>query len=136
IAIFFAAFFFSELPQEKAMLRLLGLALWDILIGIQLLRNRDGWRKFALIRAAFSAMVFGIGRAIVIRETGVWIDGVFQIFFAGGIFILLYGKPPSRSRIRLGVAAIVFTLISLNTFDLVWSVIPETRTENQLKEWI
>lgn len=86
---------------------------WDVIIGVGLMRGKDVWKKWALIRAVIGAAVFGIVFPIIHQTIPGFIEGVFQIVYSIGIFVLLYGGVPSRERVVGGVITIVFAWLGV-----------------------
>jgi hypothetical protein len=86
---------------------------WDIIVAVGLLRGKDVWKQWALIRAVLGAAVFGIIIPLVQQTIPGFIEGVFQIVYSVGIFLLLYGGVPSRERVMGGVGTVIFAWLGV-----------------------
>ena len=105
---------------------------FDIIVAAGLLRGKDVWKKWAMIRALVGAVVFGLIIPITTQTIGGAIQGVYQIVFSAGIIALLYGKPPSRARVFLGSAAVILAWFGAVGGAVVEVMIDQYKTKNEI----
>jgi hypothetical protein len=85
---------------------LMSVPIMDLIMGVGLVRGKWQFRRFVMIRASLGVILV-LTRAIFFKSPGGWVELVFQIVFAVGMFALLYGGLPSRERVFVGVVAVV-----------------------------
>jgi hypothetical protein len=84
----------------------LSVPIMDLIVGVGLLRGKWQFRRFAMIRATLGVFAV-LARALLLQSPSGWIELVFQLVFAAGMFGLLFGGPPSRERVFAGAFAVV-----------------------------
>jgi hypothetical protein len=101
-----------QLPDQTKT-QLSGGAIWDLITAFGLRKRTEGWRKFAIVRGLLG-LLFG-GSLLFSQATPTVTtlgQGVCGLVFSTAFLAILF-NPPSRGRIRLGVAGATIAWVFL-----------------------
>lgn len=91
----------------------------DVIVAVGLLRGKEDWRAWAIIRAVLGAIFFGIAVPAMSKTPALWIEGAFQLLFCGGIVTLLLESLYFRRQFLVGVLAVVFAWVGIAATEIV-----------------
>ena len=110
-----------------------GAMLWNLIVAIGLIRGGDGWRRFAVFRAAVG-LLFGMTYFANQTNAGVWY-GCFQIAWCLSFLWLLWGPSTSHRRQRAAVWCLVAALAGTYATSVFAVILPEYRNRAQIRAY-
>lgn len=106
----------------------------DFIVAAGLIRGKEKYRKWGLVRAVFGGVFFVLGAflsslpgtesspgisEISLASVPGWAELLFQLVFCAGIAALLWGDWPSKRRVAIGVAAVLVAWSGIITTNVV-----------------
>jgi hypothetical protein len=101
----------------------------DLIIGSGLVFGK--WQSLGLVRATAGGIVFGFIIPMYAEGPSDLLVGVLQILTACGLFVLIYGKRASTTRIVLGISIVIVSWFSIQTVNAIEYLMPKIREASE-----
>jgi hypothetical protein len=113
-----------------------GVALiFDVIVAVGLIRGKERFRKWGLVRAILGGVVYGVLTPLGAMTPYALILGFFQLVFAAGIAALLAGEAPSKKRVAAGVVAVLLAWSGVITTEFVTGLVQGMNQRRDLAKY-